>query len=477
MSLSKRFDRNITVIFIATVIVVMTASYFTFNKVFREHITHQQQATVPLITLAMNEIIRPLTIAHHMATNYFIQQIAQQEEVDKQRLLNYLSTIGETYDLLAFIAIEKQQLMLTSKGKELLFTEDRPEWYYRLKQLPGEKFTDIGNRDDPHLYFDIKLRDRQGEFLGFIGVGADLDYFAKRFKEYSERYGYELYMADENHNITVTSSSFMKTSAHHREQEIVNLATLPWFAPFRALEQAGQAHQIIKSEESNYVVSKLTIPELNWSLYLVSPPPVHQEAYWRQFASKVLVILSISFVLYFSFIYVVRLFKKDLLKDSKTDFLTQLPNRSFVNWKMADIHKRHKHLCVVLADIDNFKKINDNYGHLAGDEVLRKVAQKLSETLRQFDILARWGGEEFILLLPDTDSEQAFEIADRIRQSLIGYEISGLDIDSPISITISLGIAQGALASDKFNDMLKQADKALYQAKTQGRNQVVTYQD
>jgi diguanylate cyclase (GGDEF)-like protein len=128
-------------------------------------------------------------------------------------------------------------------------------------------------------------------------------------------------------------------------------------------------------------------------------------------------------------------------------------------------------MSAIMLDIDHFKKVNDTYGHAAGDEVLRMIAQRCRENLRVVDILGRYGGEEFAIILPETDLTTAHHIAERLRQRLTEKPI--ITDRLTIAVTISLGVS--AAESDTFDvaALLNQADAALYQAKQAGRNRVM----
>ena len=133
--------------------------------------------------------------------------------------------------------------------------------------------------------------------------------------------------------------------------------------------------------------------------------------------------------------------------------------------------RRHRRpLCLVMFDIDHFKKVNDQYGHLAGDHVLKELARIVSGRVRRDEIFARYGGEEFSLILPETPLEGAVNLADMLREK--ASEAPYLFADQPIRVTISLGIAQ--LADDRWttSDFIQLADDKLYQAKRNGRNRV-----
>jgi diguanylate cyclase (GGDEF)-like protein len=158
------------------------------------------------------------------------------------------------------------------------------------------------------------------------------------------------------------------------------------------------------------------------------------------------------------------------------DELTGLYNRRFFERRLAyefERFKRYSHpLSILIIDVDYFKKVNDTYGHNAGDEVLRHLAQHAQTTLRKIDIVARYGGEEFVAILPDTDQSGALTAAERLRVAISSTSVRfGED---EICITISGGIVTISREfSGDVESLIRFADQALYQAKAQGRNRIV----
>ncbi len=160
-----------------------------------------------------------------------------------------------------------------------------------------------------------------------------------------------------------------------------------------------------------------------------------------------------------------------------TDSLTGLPNREAYS---AKIHEemlrwqRYKHpLCLAVLDIDFFKKINDTYGHHTGDKVLKAVSTSVAQRLREVDFMARFGGEEFVILLPETSVENASSILNRTRERLAKTQLRSKNNDqeeTKFSVTVSIGIADFQ-EGDSAEDVFERADKALYDAKENGRNQ------
>ena len=129
-------------------------------------------------------------------------------------------------------------------------------------------------------------------------------------------------------------------------------------------------------------------------------------------------------------------------------------------------------LSLVMIDVDHFKSINDNYGHATGDHVLTNVGHILGDSLRDSDILARIGGEEFVLLLPDTPKSNAEHVAERMRAQLASTTIK--HEAQELNITASFGVAAICEEDDTLEQMLGRADVAMYEAKNNGRNQVKT---
>jgi diguanylate cyclase len=167
---------------------------------------------------------------------------------------------------------------------------------------------------------------------------------------------------------------------------------------------------------------------------------------------------------------------KELDEVAHYDVLTQVMNRRGYEDMLERLWKDHQRrkapLSVLLMDIDHFKKYNDNYGHIKGDECLREVATILKNELkRPIDVIARYGGEEFVVLLPGTDKEGAKLVGERFIDAMKKASLPHEYSDTADFVTISIGIAQ-TQDDDSIAGIVQRADKALYQAKESGRNQV-----
>ncbi len=165
---------------------------------------------------------------------------------------------------------------------------------------------------------------------------------------------------------------------------------------------------------------------------------------------------------------------------SMTDELTNLFNRREfmvrLEQEMLRSRRSHKPLSLIMADIDHFKNINDSYGHPTGDLVLTELAQIFMNITRDIDIVARFGGEEFIFLLPGIDKQVAYRVAERIRQSVEQLQLRSNNKE-PIHVSISMGISCFPKCAQDEDSLIKNADNALYRAKNQGRNQTVIFSE
>jgi diguanylate cyclase (GGDEF)-like protein/PAS domain S-box-containing protein len=164
--------------------------------------------------------------------------------------------------------------------------------------------------------------------------------------------------------------------------------------------------------------------------------------------------------------------EKELEKLAATDMLTQVYNRTkfdeIMKREMARATRFDEKLSFIIFDIDNFKRINDRYGHLAGDGVLKDTADFVKGHIRKIDYIVRWGGEEFVIITPEIGLKSARTLAERIRKSVEAYKFKNVD-----GVTLSFGVTEFK-KGDSVDRVVKRADDAMYRAKSKGRNRVET---
>jgi diguanylate cyclase (GGDEF)-like protein len=164
-----------------------------------------------------------------------------------------------------------------------------------------------------------------------------------------------------------------------------------------------------------------------------------------------------------------------LQHDANTDDLTQVPNRkqlAVIGQQEFERARRFGHgLSVWMLDVDHFKSINDTYGHEAGDLALQSLVHAARRALRDWDVLGRWGGEEFAVLLPETENRESLLAAERLRQAVAATPML-TGAGQEVHMTVSIGIASAQDDDDALQSLINRADKALYVAKKTGRNKV-----
>lgn len=161
---------------------------------------------------------------------------------------------------------------------------------------------------------------------------------------------------------------------------------------------------------------------------------------------------------------------KKLKEAAVTDGLTQLYNHKkileMLNLEIERAKRYNRTFTIMMLDIDHFKKVNDRYGHVVGDMVLERLASEIKSQIRDLDTVGRYGGEEFLIIFPEINKTQAYQVAERVRKS-----VESLAFDNGLSITISGGLAEFSGEEDRF--LVSKADENLYKAKNTGRNRIV----
>ncbi len=160
-----------------------------------------------------------------------------------------------------------------------------------------------------------------------------------------------------------------------------------------------------------------------------------------------------------------------------TDGLTMVYNHRYFQERLEkEVRRAERHnlsLSLMMLDVDFFKRYNDTYGHPKGDIVLKKITDILRETVRDIDIIARYGGEEFVIILPETVHRDSLHIAERVRKRVESFKFPGENEEDEVHLSVSIGLTTyPSFKAKNRADIIDQADKALYRAKENGRNQV-----
>lgn len=446
------------------------ATYNAIDNIVAEQSRLQQEAVSPVYELVREELLRPLYIAETFASSVDFTASMDSSDFDEALLLRRLQDMEQDLGLTFFVASERTRKQYFSDGTTLNLVEGEVSWYFEAQAHDKDFMADLGQVGDVHLYFDVRMYSRDQEFLGYVGVGRPLRQFVDTFDQYKARYGYEfLFVNDRNEILLSSLPELVVTDAH-----IPKLESLEWFDHGHSPESSHDS-EIIQVSEEDFLISEFGIEELGWRLLLLIPLEARQAQTTRSFVISAVTAVVSVLLLALTIFYLMLWYKQHLEKKTEVDVLTGLPNRTFIQRCYDQLRRDGGTLCIIIIDLDHFKKINDTYGHDAGDRVLEAAASVFKDVLRDKDIVGRWGGEEFVMLLPATSVETGMAIAERARRSLEGLTIELRE--ARVSITASFGVATGPVRNESLADLLARADKVLYEAKERGRNQVKLYRE
>ncbi len=445
-------------------------AYNAIYNIVAEQSRVQQEAVSPVYKLVQNELLRPLHIAETFASTVNSTVRLDSPEFDEAALLSHLADMEQNLGLTFFVASERARKQYFSDGRTMDLVEGKVAWYFEASELDKDFMADLGQVGNVHLYFDVKVYGNDREFLGYVGVGKSVQKFIDTFEEHKAQYGYDfLFVNDRNEIILSSLPELVVTDAY-----IPTLQSLEWFEHGDDVNHSHDS-EIIQVDGADQLISEFAIEELGWRLLLLTPLEARQAQTTQSFIMNSAIAVGSVLLLAMIVSYLLRLYQRNVQQQSEIDVLTGLPNRTYIQRYYEKLQRDGANLCAIIIDLDHFKAINDNYGHDAGDRVLKAAATVFRNELRDNDTVGRWGGEEFVMLLPATSVDTGLAIAERARQSLEGLTIELRDTD--VSITASFGVAAGPAKNELLADLLARADKVLYEAKEQGRNQVKLYKE
>ncbi|MEM8982676.1 MAG: sensor domain-containing diguanylate cyclase [Pseudomonadota bacterium] len=446
------------------------ATYSAIDRIVAEQSRVHQESISPVYELVSDELLRPLYIAETFASSVDFTATLESADFDEAALLQRLAEMQNELGLAFFVASERTGKQYLSDGRSLDLVDDDVRWYFEAKAQNKDLMADLGQVGDVHLYIDVAVHSADREFLGYVGVGKPIQRFVDTFERYKVRYGYDFLFVNERGDVMLSSlPELVVTGAY-----IPNLSSLEWFDHGDAVDDVHDS-EIIEVAGQDTLISEFTIQDLGWRLLLLTPLEARQAQTTRSFVvSAITAVVSVLLLAAAAF-YLMVLYKKNLETKAAVDQLTNLPNRTFVQRCYELLQSNSESLCAIIIDLDHFKVINDTYGHDAGDRVLQAAARVFQDALRDKDTVGRWGGEEFVMLIPATSIDTGMFIAERARKKLESLEIELRE--TSVSVTASFGVAFTHAGSESLADVLARADKVLYEAKGMGRNKVRLYRE
>ena len=448
-------------------------SYHVSRNAIRESILTQELPLTSdnIYSEILKDLVRPVFISSMMASDTFLRDWALRGERDPSEITRYLKEIMARYGAFtSFFVSESTRSYYHPSGVLKTVREGEPldAWYFRARRLmePYEINVDqdLANRNLLTIFINYRVQDYDGNFLGITGVGLAMDSVRTALKTYQERFGRTISFVDATGRIVLYGNG-----AGMRAGNIDEIPGLREQAKTILTQGAGNFQYVREGE--THLLNVRYIPELKWFLFVEKTEDEALAAIRRTLFVNLAVCAFVTLLVVGITGLVLRRYQVRMEELATTDKLTGLLNRQSLDALLHQAMTRSRRgdapLSLLLADVDHFKAVNDEHGHLVGDEVLRRVALNLREHLRESDTVCRWGGEEFLMIVQDCDASAALLLAEKLRAA-IADDLTLAELSSG-RVTASLGVAE-LRPKESAEELLGRADAAMYAAKESGRN-------
>ena len=416
------------------------------------------------------DLIRPVFISSMMATDTFLRDWVLSGERDTAQITKYLTEIKSRYQAVAcFFVSENTQTYYHAGGilKQIAADEPRDRWYFRVRAMkePYELNLDkdLANQDALTIFINHRVYDYNSNFIGATGCGMAATAVAGLIENYERRYQRHILFVDKQGLVMFSAGRAGEQASMH------SMDGLKAIAPDILNQDSGSFSY--RRDGQTFILNTRFVPELGWYLLVEQSLDRETRLLQRTLTFNLLICLVVSLIILTVLHITLSAYQDRLERLARTDKLTAVNNRyageTLFEQAVRDARRQRTALSLILLDLDHFKNINDTYGHQAGDAVLKHCAATIQRCLRNADILCRWGGEEFLVVLKQCAAIDAFHLAEKIRQAIAKDKVPFRE--EGIQVRVSLGVAQ--LQADETGEaLLTRADSAMYRAKESGRN-------
>jgi len=468
-----RFVGILSILLLSGFVTTCLISYYVAHDSLSDQIA---ETTLPLTSdniysEIQRDLLRPVFISSLMAQDTFLRDWTMAGEKDDTAIIRYLKEIQLQYNTVTcFFVSEKTRRYYHTSGtlKTVSATDPQDAWYFRVQKMrePYEVNvdTDTADKNSMVIFINYRVFDYGGRYIGATGVGLAVNAVRDLIDSYQNRYGREIYFIDPEGQVALHGLTYKGPDNIRKRPGLSKHATQILTSPSNALTYADKG-------KTTYVNSRL-VPQFEWYLLVMQDDDPAES----RILNTLMINLTLSLVVTAIVLLLAHLtiggYQRRLEEMATTDKLTGAANRQgfemLFNQCLKQAKRRRTTLSAIMFDIDHFKIVNDTYGHATGDLTLKAVTRMAKRHIRDYDILCRWGGEEFLILLTDCNLEQAHAVAEKIRLN-IETDSSVVYNYEKICVTASFGVTQLGEA-ESVSEFTRRADGALYAAKENGRN-------
>ena len=426
-----------------------------------------------IYTAIQQQIIKPSLVASMMANDTFVKDWIVNDEKNTKKIQQYLESIKNKYNMmLTFLVSDSTLNYYTQDGliEKIEKNDTTDNWYYEFINTQEHHEINLDwNKyisNDMIMFINYKIFDKKFHYLGATGIGIQISYIDEMLAMFKNTYHLQVSFIDKDANIIISNK---KDSQQNKNlDEIAGLRDIK-----DIILSKNSTITEYKVDSKTYILNTKYIKELN--IYLLVEAKLDdfivdtKKTFYLSLSISIFLTIFVAIII----ILIIKKYSKRLEKLAEYDSLTNIPNRrnfieTFESFLLLSQRKKSP-LSLLFIDLDDFKNINDSHGHNMGDLVLKEFALTLENSIRKTDLIARWGGEEFIVAFIDTPSSQATEITHKIQKNCE----NNITIISAIgrSLTLSAGITN-LLDEDTIDSIISRADRAMYEAKKSGKNSI-----
>lgn len=479
ISIRTRLILCLSLILIAGFLLITVTNYNSSRKLLRENLMDN---TLPLTSdniysEIQKDLMSPVFVSSLMANDTFLKDWALDGEQEVAKMTRYLSNIQDKYGFFStFMVSERTGRYYHFDGilKTLSRSDAHDIWYYRFIESGKEYDLDVDSNqaaaNNLTIFINHRLEDDAGHLIGVTGAGLNVDHVNRLIQMYQEKYKRNIYFVSRDGTIQLhTDITRIERDNIHRSPKLASLAP-----QLLNGEDTSVSHEVRYDGETLLVTSRF-IPEFDWYLIVEMDETLMLNRLRKSSLINFCLGLLVTCLVIGVNIVTVNHFQARLERMATTDKLSQVKNRRAFEddfHRIAYTASRDGDLfSLVMIDIDHFKSINDTAGHLFGDSVIRAVAGIFQAKIRYHDVLARWGGDEFIILFRG-EAAMGCHFCERLGKTIEEtdfYDRAAIPHTDFLPVTITCGVAQ-YVSEESLEDLILKADEALYRAKSSGRN-------
>ena len=472
---------------ILTISVLLVALSFTIsliNFMVSLKTTHQALAerSLPLsvdniYSEIHSHIIEPNLVSSMMANDTFVRDWLIHEEQNHDKITQFLTKIKNKYGLyVTFLASDLSLNYYTHNGLLETLSQEKADnqWYFRFREseVSHEVNLDTNSQLDNTLFMfmNYKIFDENYQLIGATGVGHRISYVDDMFKRFRQQYKFKVYFVDKTGKIVLSESLQKRTEDLSTHPALGSMYEQLITRESKVIDYQYQGEELL--------VKTKYVPELGMYLLVEAKlddftQEVKKTLYINLAGSLLVTVIVILLVL-----MTIRGYNKKLEFLATKDALTELLNRRAFEGSLRRYHslsiRNQEPLSIIFFDIDDFKEVNDKLGHSVGDQVLKRIALILKAHFRADDLVARWGGEEFVIALLNSNYQNSQKMVEKLR-GVFEQDIELLEAAKQ-PVTASFGISLIA-EKQSIEEAVSQADQAMYCSKARGKNRITLATD